>query len=40
VDGKAEEDVHEDPIVTFSLEEEVDTSVSPVLQLLRDSRNK
>ena len=41
VDGKkVEEEAHEDPITTFSLDAAVDTEiVSPVLQALRDAKN-
>ena len=40
VDGKkAETDVEVEPITTFSLDAAVDTTVSPVLQALRDAKN-
>ena len=40
VDGKkAEEDTDAEPITTFSLDAAVDTTVSPVLQALRDAKN-
>lgn len=39
VDGKKTEDAEVEPITTFSLDAAVDTTVSPVLQALRDAKN-